>query len=253
MKQIIEWLGKNDAELIYSSSYWNDIEEEKKKEWWVKSKDDPKLFEYLNRSGLLKEFEITMKYLASENILKGNVLDAAAGVCWTSAILSKAEDIENIDAIDISFHRLNDIAPVVFEIFNANSDKIQRIAGSFYDIKRDENAYDLIIMSQAFHHADKPFELLMQCKRVLKQGGCIALIGEQPIGIFSYLKRIIKIALSKRKITFNYYELFPPDDLPGDHYYRFDDYYFLFNSLGFKLKHFESNIKNSFIFIARKV
>jgi hypothetical protein len=35
----------------------------------------------------------------------------------------------------------------------------------------------------------------------------------------------------------SFYELFPADEATGDHYYKRSDYYFMFRSMGYRLKH----------------
>ncbi len=171
MKPIIEWIDRQKIGDIYTSAYWNDIEEEMKKEWWITDKSEKKLVNYLHSSGLFEEFKIAHKKLEERSLLRGNILDVAVCTCWTSALLSKSEAVKRIDALDFSWHRINQLAPVVCEQFKADKNKIQRIFGSFYDIKRNDEEYDLIFMSQAFHHADNPAQLLVECNRVLKTGG----------------------------------------------------------------------------------
>jgi SAM-dependent methyltransferase len=252
MKPINEWIDKQEVGDMYTSTFWNDIEVEKKKEWWVIDKNDKKLVNYLKSSGLFEEFEIALEKLEERSLLHGNILDIAAGVCWTSALFSRCEQVERIDALDFSWHRISQLAPVVCEQFEADKDKIQRIYGSFYDIKRSEEEYDLIFMSQAFHHADNPVQLLIECNRVLKPGGGIALVGEHLITPYMFLKRVVKRFILTRKININFYELFKPDEITGDHYYRLDDYYFLFQSFGYTVKYYKTNIRNSLVFIATK-
>lgn len=253
MKPIIEWIDKKKIEQIYSAKYWNDIKEEKEKEWWVTDKTDNKIANYLHSSGLFEEFKIVHKKLEEKSLLCGNILDVAAGVCWTSALLSKCKDVKRIDAIDFSWHRLSKLAPVVCANFEAYTEKIQRIFGTFYDIKKGNEYYDLIIMSQAFHHADNPLRLLLECDRVLKPGGGIVLIGEHLITQFKFFKRVVKHFILTRKLNVNFYELFKPDEKLGDHYYRIDDYYFLFQSIGcYKIEYYQTNIRNSLVVIARK-
>ncbi len=252
MKEIIKWIDINDLNSIYTSEYWNDIEAEKKKEWWVTDVEKEKITGYLYKSGLLEEFNIAVGKVEEKKALKGNILDVAAGVCWTSAMLSKKESVTNIDALDFSYHRLNDIAPNVFKVLGARDEKTNRIFGTFYDIKKDAGTYDLIFMSQAFHHAEAPLKLLFECDRVLKPGGLIVLIGEHQVGVAAYWKRVLKSFLTTGKLNFNFYELFKPDDILGDHYYRMQDYYFMFGSLGYIVQHHATNISNSVIIIATK-
>ena len=252
MKPIIEWIDKQEVGEIYTSTYWNDVKAEKKKEWWITDKKDKKLVNYLHSSGLFEEFEFVRTKLEEKSLLHGNILDVAAGVCWTSALLSRCKRVNRIDALDFSWHRISQLAPVVCEQFEADKDKIQRIYGSFYDIKRSEEEYDLIFMSQAFHHADNPVQLLIECNKVSKSGGAIVLVGEHLITPYMFLKRAVKKFLLTCKININFYELFKPDEILGDHYYRINDYYFLFQSFGYTVEHYKTNIRNSLVFIATK-
>lgn len=91
------------------------------------------------------------------------MLDIAAGVGWTSALLSREKMISHVDALEFSLHRINNIAPIVIDGFNGEKRKISRILGSFYDIKGKD--YDIMFMSQAFHHSDNPLKLLYECDK----------------------------------------------------------------------------------------
>ena len=93
MKSIIKWIDKNDAQDITTSTYWNDVELERNKEFWVTDKDDRKLFESLQATGLFDEYRILQSKLEEKSLLRGSVLDVAAGVCWTCALLSKCEQV----------------------------------------------------------------------------------------------------------------------------------------------------------------
>jgi SAM-dependent methyltransferase len=249
LQEIECWESAQELANSYTYDYWNDIEEEKKKEWYVQSDEDTRVAEYLHSSGLLEEFGIAAKALGADG-MEGTVLDVAAGVCWTSALLSKY-NFKQIEALDFSKHRL-EIAPQVCRIMDADLNKIRRIFGSFYNIKRDDAYYDLIFVSQAFHHADNPIRLLAEMDRALRKGGKICLIGEHLISTFQTFKSMTRFALKNKKISFNSHELFARDDLLGDHYYKLDDYYFMFQSCGYKVNHFESNIRNSMVLIAQK-
>lgn len=248
---LLRWLTAEDLKNLYSYEYWNDLSEEKNKAWWINSEQEIfKVINYLNESGLKEEFDILTKFLKDESLLKGKVLDVAAGVCWTSALLSKEKEVNHIDALEFSLHRINDIAPRVINGLKGDSSKIQRILGSFYDIQGQN--YDLIFMSQAFHHAEKPLNLLLQCDKALKPNGTIALMGEHLINTKRYIRRIIKTLIKDKKIEVEFYKLFKPDDILGDHYYRLSDYYFMFQSLGYSVNHFETNIRGSMVLIATK-
>lgn len=167
MQDIEFWINKEEIANLYTSDYWNNIEEEKKKEWWIENLNDDKVEKYLTKSGLRQEFEIAL-----DNVkIGGKVLDLAAGVCWTSALISKYESVEKIDSVEFSFHRINDLASTTIESLGGDKTKINKILGSFYDIKRENEYYDLIVLSQAYHHAQYPLKLFHECDRVLKRGG----------------------------------------------------------------------------------
>ena len=43
--------------------------------------------------------------------------------------------------------------------------------------------------------------------------------------------------IRKRKVVTNFHEMFKPDQILGDHYYRCSDYDFIFGTLGYNLKY----------------
>lgn len=249
MKELSYWIDKKDLDNLYTSDYWNNIEEEKKKEWWIENEKDEKVSNYLNSSGLQEELELAI----SNSEIKGKVLDLAAGTCWTSALLSKIEDVAEIDSVEFSYHRISELAPKTINVLNGNKNKINRILGSFYDIKRDDKYYDIIILSQAYHHAQYPLKLFHECDRVLKKGGNIIIIGEHIISKQQILRRFIKNVL-KGKFSMDVHNEFYNHDNPlGDHAYMISDYKFTFYSYGYSYKVINSNIKKSTIFIGKKL
>lgn len=67
-----------------------------------------------------------------------------------------------------------------------------------------------------------------------------------------FLKRAVKRFILTGKININFCELFNPDEILGDHYYRIDDYYFLFQSFAYTVEHYKTHIRNSLVIIATK-
>ena len=248
MKEIEYWIKSEDSEEMFSSNYWNNIENEKEKEWWIEDSKDKKVFNFLKKSGLSEEFTIAIKDIN----LRGKILDLAAGTCWTSAILSKYENVEFIDAVEFSHHRIAKLAPITIESLGGDMNKINRIYGSFYDIKREDNYYDFIILSQAYHHAEFPLKLFHECDRVLKKGGKIIIIGEHIIGFKTIIRRFIKNLL-KMKINFNIMkEFYHHDDPLGDHFYMEHDYAFTFFAYGYSYEVIKTNLRDSTVFIGTK-
>ena len=71
MKKIIEWTSNIELKNIYSSEYWNDIEKEKEKIWWLNERKDViKLNQYLSNLGLDKEIEAIKNILIQIKIIK---------------------------------------------------------------------------------------------------------------------------------------------------------------------------------------
>ena len=248
MEELEVWIDKKDIDNIYTSKYWNNVEEEKKKEWWIKDEKDTIVIDYLKESGLKEEFELVLSNIE----VKGKILDVAAGTCWTSAELSKYDTVSQIDAVEFSYHRINELAYKTISSLGGDHKKINRILGSFYDIKRDDETYDMIILSQAYHHAQYPLKLFHECDRVLKKGGYIVIIGEHIIGKKRVVKRFIKNIL-KGKFHFDIFkEFYNHRDPLGDHFYTINDYKFTFYAYGYDYKLIESNIRGSTVFIGKK-
>ena len=179
------------------------------------------------------------------------IADLAAGIGWTSACLSKLEKVDEVIAVDISKHRMSELFEHSVKMMGGSAYKISRYVGSFYDLKIEAESVDLIYLSQAFHHADNPLLLLQECNRALIKGGRIILIGEHFISIYKIFRRFISGIIKERKVTTNFYELFKPNPILGDHYYRDSDYYFMFLAFGYKLKRVSID-KDTVIYIADK-
>jgi ubiquinone/menaquinone biosynthesis C-methylase UbiE len=157
---------------IYSSGYWNDIEEEKKKEWWIADGDYKRCMNYLIRAGLMNEWAVVVDFVSElPGTDKLKVADLAAGIGWTSALFSKLDRIGEVHATEISYHRLAKLFPYAVDMFDANPEKIRRYIGSFYELGFKNESMDIVFMSQAFHHADQPLNLLNEINRITRGGG----------------------------------------------------------------------------------
>jgi ubiquinone/menaquinone biosynthesis C-methylase UbiE len=181
------------------------------------------------------------------------VLDLAAGTCWTSAIASKISGVQKVIAVDISRHRLEIIAPLVFEQCKADTEKITRVLGSFYEIKMSDNSVDCVILMEAFHHAFDVNKLILEIRRVLKPKGIVLISGEHIMANKEYFKIILLNLIKKAIFVFNVHKLLnkyfgkvitepkkivalPVDKQAGDHVYPLKFYAHIFNRYGFELK-----------------
>jgi SAM-dependent methyltransferase len=234
LKPVVRWLPQSDINQIYSSQYWNDLAEEKKKAWWILGGDYDKCLEHLHGSGLMSEYQEVEKVLLENKERPLKIADLAAGIGWASALLSKNSNVVEVNSVEISEHRLNELFAETVKMLDGNPNKIQRYLGSFYDLRFGNESMDIVFMSQAFHHADKPFELLLECDRVLKFGGRIVLIGEHYFSLGSKIIRFFQILKREGRFKCNFHDLFPTDHDSGDHYYRPQDYQLIFRLMGYE-------------------
>ena len=229
----INWLTDEEIKNIYTSEFWNDVEQEKPKAWWILDNNFNKLWDKLKSSKLYDD------YIFAENILEKlinsntSIVDLGAGIGWTSALLSKLDKVKEVNCVEISKHRIDLLCPKAIEMFKGKPEKIKRYIGSFYSTKFKDESSDIVFMSQAFHHADQPFKLLQETYRILKKEGIVIIIGEPYKNLFKIFKRFIYFLIKYRKISFNFRELFPVHPVQGDHIYRVSDYFFISESVGF--------------------
>lgn len=231
------WLSPDELSEIYTAGYWNDVEEEKNKEWWIEDGDYRKCERYLQSCGLQQEYQQAESFIRALPGRGLRVADLAAGTGWTTALLSRIETVAEVHAVDISQHRLERLFPHSVAMLNGQPDKIHRYLGSFYDLQFPANSMDVVFMSHAFHHADRPLQLLVQCDRVLKPHGRIIVSGEHEVGLYLTARRFLGVLLRERRVETDFRRLFPPDPVLGDHYYRRTDYRLLFHALGYSLQH----------------
>lgn len=231
------WLSETQLREIYTAAYWNDIEEERRKEWWIEDGDYARCRNYLEHSGLMREYEQAEAFIRGVPRPGLRVADLAAGIGWTSALLSRVENVAEVSAVEISRHRLERLFPHSVAMLSGRSDKIRRYLGSFYELRLEARSMDVVYLSHAFHHADRPQQLLTECDRVLRPGGRIIVAGEHEIGPRTIARRFAAVLLRQRRVVTDFRRLFPPDSLLGDHYYRRSDYRLMFGALGYSLQH----------------
>lgn len=265
------WINENEVKNIKYFDYWNDEEEEKKKEWYILDGNFSKMEEYLIKSGLLADLNRSIVFLKKHfrYELKGVGLDLASGNCWAAPYILNAGKVNKLYCLEYSKHRLLKIGPKVLEHYNILKDKIVLVYGSFYNLHLQDNSVDFVFLSQAFHHADKPEKLLTEIKRVLKKDGVVIITGED-IASSNYFthfsKNVIKFFISKFmpsktqqklfKKTFKVNTFFPEpqkkflvDNVLGDYRYNRTDYYLFFKKHDFKVKYFKKrkSLYHSFI------
>ena len=235
---VAHWLDDRALSSLYSSQYWNDLAAERAKEWWIADGTElayARLRAYLDESGLMEDYRVGEAYISGLSPPGLCVADLASGIGWTSSLLSKLPNVGRVHAVEISQHRLELLFPQAVKMFGGNWAKISRNLGSFYDLQFGGSSLDVVFLSSAFHHAENPLRLLTEIDRVLRPGGRLILIGETHISRWAVARRIAKTLLTRRRLKTNFFELFPPDNEIGDHYYRKSDYYFFAQMLGYQV------------------
>ena len=254
------WIDRAELSAVPTAEYWNDLGTERQKQWWVDDASDMSTLDYLRDGSNLEEgFLAAIHALERERPVAGTVVDLASGTCWTSAVLSNFPDVEKIYAIDISLHRLEVLAPIIFEQYNAQIHKIERVLGSFYSLDIPERSVDLVVMCEAYHHAQDPRRLMMETKRILKPTGAVLITGERPVPLQTYLRTLtvhttksVLWLLGLRRIAETVARrqfrplanpfatatglLYPADREKGDQLYRQGELTRLCRSLGFRVE-----------------
>jgi len=251
----VQWLSNTELQSVYSSGNWNDLAEDQQKDWWIVGGGEPaysRLRRYLDESGLMAQYRIAERAILKLKSADLTIADLAAGVGWTSALMSRLPSVRTVQCVEISQHRLELILPEAVRMFDGEPTKLKRYVGSFYELAFEASSVDVVFISQAFHHAAAPLRLLTEVDRILKPGGRLILIGETYIGATSILRRILRTLVVQGTFRRDFFELFPPDDLSGDHYYRRSDYRFFFRLLGFNISEFCVDRKRGLVIVADK-
>lgn len=211
-----------------------------------------RLRRYLHQSGLMSQYHAAEKSILELPTRNLAIADLAAGIGWTSVLLSKLSNVGAVHAVELSRHRLELLFPRAVQMLEGNPAKLHRYLGSFYDLRFENASMDVVFLAQAFHHASNALRLMTEIDRVLKPGGRLIMIGENFISTPQVAKRMVKKLLTERRVTSNFYELFPPDEESGDHYYRPSDYRFFLHLLGYGVRQFTVHDNQAAVIVAEK-
>lgn len=270
--KVENWLDDTQLSQIEYSAYWNDEEKEKEKEWYVLDAGFTKFEEFLNKTNLPDDLKICIEVLKADykRQLEWVGIDLAAGNLWAVPFLFKLGKIDKLYCLDISKHRLFKNGLAVLDHYSVPGDKVVLVYGSFYNLRFEDESIDFAFLSTAFHHAERPIDLLKEIKRVLKPNGICIIIGEPIISYYvGFFKNLIKMFallflsnnVSKRffkkteyvkKLIPSIRELYPSDNVTGDHFYTSKEYYSMFGSVNFKVRRLPNPKMRSQSFILLK-
>jgi SAM-dependent methyltransferase len=213
--------------LMKVSDYWNNLEIERKKPYYIVDKKDQRLLNYLQKeTNLQKCFSDALTFANFLGGIKGNVLDVGASVCWTSAIISKIPAVKSVLGTDLSEHRLTKNSPVVFEQFLGDVNKFTAIVGDFMDMELKAGVFDVVIFCQSLYMFQNLRQTLKRVNELLVPGGILVVVCERivpnyPFYNVGFLKRKLK-----KLIKYNV-------DLSGSHGYTDNEYCGAIRSNGF--------------------
>jgi len=176
--------------------YWNDIEKEKTKVYWIEDESDLKLLKFLQKeTNLQRCFHDAVNFAKQFNGgVRGHVLDVGAGVAWTSALLSKIDIVESVTAIDYSEHRLMKIAPIVFKQLKGDERKFNPIVGDFFKLDLQMNYFQTIVFCQSLYMFPDLNSVLTNVSKLLTPDGfvivaCERISREFTVYSIDYLKK----------------------------------------------------------------
>ena len=107
---------------------------------------------------------------------RGVAVDMGSGTGSGACILSRFADVEKVFAVEFSEHFVEKVMPLVFEKYNANIEKIQRVVSDFNHLKIEDGSFGIILDIDSFHHSEDLDRTLQECQRVLAPGGAIIAI-----------------------------------------------------------------------------
>ncbi|MDI6770084.1 MAG: class I SAM-dependent methyltransferase [Anaerolineales bacterium] len=107
---------------------------------------------------------------------RGVAIDLGSGTGVGACILSRLEGVENVYAVEFSEYFVEKIMPVVFEKFEAQHGKIQRVVGDFNRLDVADGSVNILLDIDSLHHSEDLDTTLKECDRVLDKDGIIIAI-----------------------------------------------------------------------------
>lgn len=125
---------------------------------------------YLKKSGLVDDLYNSIMIAKKYGIkINGIGVDLAAGNLWAIPHLNKLGDFEKLYCLEYSRHRLFKLGITVLNHYSVPCEKTILVYGNFYNLHLPDKPVDFLFLSQSFHHAENPDDLLKEMRRVLKK------------------------------------------------------------------------------------
>ncbi len=243
--KITDLIDRENMKSDPSFGYWNDSNKEKKKAFNVEVG-----FDRLEKSPHLNDiFKQLISCMSVSNLSEENksILSLGSGTCWLESWWLKEKKPNNLVAVDFSKHRIHELAPMTFEHYGYNY-PIQLIRGDFLNLGMEEDLFDIVLLSQAFHHSQDPVKLLREVWRLSKDQARILIIGEHFFDRLDHVKQalrhFVKFLINYKNYRQShsfipgYSDLFPPHIEQGDNHYSKAEYNEMFEEVGnFNVNH----------------
>lgn len=159
-----------------------------------------------------------------------NFLDVACGTGKIIHILSPKFPESKFLGLDFSEAMLREAIKN-----QPRTNNVQFQIGSVTKLPAEDNAYDLVICTEAFHHFMFPDETLEEIYRVLKPGGMFLLI--DPAFNIGFIKKTIGLFLKWLENAYDYYSHSQMETLLKKHHFQIQkSYTYYFNNYFFCTK-----------------
>jgi len=109
---------------------------------------------------------------------RGRILEVGAGAAWLSAELSKLPQVVEVVTTDFSTGTLREEVPRVLRLLGARAGKITRIPADFHRLDFPDRSFDFVVCANALWESLNLPQVLRECRRVLKPGGCFVAVRE---------------------------------------------------------------------------
>lgn len=242
-----QWLADEDVLKIETAAYWNDREAEKKKKQFQVSSDSSAPFEEIPKYRCISEQAHGLISDLSDKgwSIGGRGVSLASGVCWLEAdLLDAYPAISHLTCVELSLHRIFEIAPGILERKKIAPERVTLAAGDIMRTPIEAHSLDFAMICQGFHHVSDPEGLLAEMSRILKPEAPILILGEHywplPVQIDRAARHVVKWAIDYKgtrqrcSIVPTFTDLFPYDPVKGDHHYRPETYARMFSQAGYQ-------------------
>jgi SAM-dependent methyltransferase len=250
---VVEWL--SDVARLKYADYWNDESEERRKPLWIVDGNFHPLEEYLAQIRLPDQLRACIACARERfgRVLNGIGVDLGAGNLWAAPYLLALGSVERLYCVEYSKHRLLDMGPALLAHYGVSPGRVVLALGDLHRLEIGDGTLDFVFMSAAFHHSDRPQQLLGEIRRVLKPTGLVMLIGEHitDAGGGAVIRHMVKFCVARllprvvqrrvlgrelhvERLLPSEEDLLAGDERLGDHAYTHTRYQQMFAAAGFE-------------------